>query len=113
MLLYVFQDSAVIVNVEIMTHFDCLLSQTCMDFKCVNASVLLPNLKCDAQTTCNGRGVSQHLLDLFFFTLLPANNDMSDFAVNFFFRYVMTKGTATVETGGPRQTVTSQGVVAA
>ncbi|XP_043958719.1 disintegrin and metalloproteinase domain-containing protein 9 isoform X1 [Gambusia affinis] len=35
----------------------CDKGKTCMDFKCVNASVLVPNLGCDAQTTCSGRGV--------------------------------------------------------
>lgn len=39
---------------------------------------------------------------------------MSDFpVVMFFFRYVMTKGTATVKTGGLRLIVTGQGEVAA
>ncbi|XP_070708009.1 disintegrin and metalloproteinase domain-containing protein 9 [Pempheris klunzingeri] len=35
----------------------CAKGKTCVDFQCVNASVLLPNLDCDAQTNCNGRGV--------------------------------------------------------
>nr|XP_019938468.1 PREDICTED: disintegrin and metalloproteinase domain-containing protein 9-like [Paralichthys olivaceus] len=35
----------------------CEKGKTCLDFKCVNASALLPDLDCDAQTTCNGRGV--------------------------------------------------------
>ncbi|XP_040885558.1 disintegrin and metalloproteinase domain-containing protein 9 [Toxotes jaculatrix] len=35
----------------------CDKGKTCLDFKCVNASVLLPNLDCHAETTCNGRGV--------------------------------------------------------
>uniref|UniRef100_A0A3B5LA24 Uncharacterized protein n=1 Tax=Xiphophorus couchianus TaxID=32473 RepID=A0A3B5LA24_9TELE len=35
----------------------CDKGKTCMDFKCVNASVLDPNRGCDAQTTCSGRGV--------------------------------------------------------
>ncbi|KAM9336916.1 disintegrin and metalloproteinase domain-containing protein 9 [Symphorus nematophorus] len=35
----------------------CDSGKTCLDFQCVNASALLPNLNCDAQTTCNGRGV--------------------------------------------------------
>ncbi|XP_031699270.1 disintegrin and metalloproteinase domain-containing protein 9 [Anarrhichthys ocellatus] len=35
----------------------CEEGKACLDFKCVNASALLPNLDCDAQTTCNGRGV--------------------------------------------------------
>ncbi|XP_071319588.1 disintegrin and metalloproteinase domain-containing protein 9 isoform X2 [Trachinotus anak] len=35
----------------------CAKGKACLDFKCVNASALLPNLDCDAQTTCNGRGV--------------------------------------------------------
>ncbi|XP_012720861.2 disintegrin and metalloproteinase domain-containing protein 9 isoform X1 [Fundulus heteroclitus] len=35
----------------------CDKGKTCIDFKCVNASVLLPNLDCDAKTTCNGQGV--------------------------------------------------------
>ncbi|XP_015236789.1 PREDICTED: disintegrin and metalloproteinase domain-containing protein 9-like [Cyprinodon variegatus] len=34
----------------------CDKGKTCIDFKCVNASALVPNLKCDSQTTCNGRG---------------------------------------------------------
>lgn len=33
------------------------LSQTCIDFQCVNASALLPDFNCDAQTTCHGNGV--------------------------------------------------------
>ncbi|KAK0142131.1 Disintegrin and metalloproteinase domain-containing protein 9 [Merluccius polli] len=40
----------------------CAKAKTCLDFKCVNASVLLPNLDCDAQTTCNGHGVSRRVL---------------------------------------------------
>ena len=39
-----------------------LFSQACVDFKCVNATNLLPDLKCDAKTTCNGNGVSGCLL---------------------------------------------------
>ncbi|KAG7256439.1 hypothetical protein CRUP_002868 [Coryphaenoides rupestris] len=35
----------------------CGKGQTCLDFNCVNASALVPNLDCDAQTTCNGRGI--------------------------------------------------------
>ncbi|KAK5850999.1 hypothetical protein PBY51_001827 [Eleginops maclovinus] len=35
----------------------CEKGKTCMDFQCVNASNLRPNLECDAQTTCNDRGV--------------------------------------------------------
>ncbi|KAM4524139.1 disintegrin and metalloproteinase domain-containing protein 9 [Odontesthes bonariensis] len=35
----------------------CDKGKTCLDFQCVNASALLPDLDCDAQTTCNGRGV--------------------------------------------------------
>ncbi|XP_061563697.1 disintegrin and metalloproteinase domain-containing protein 9 [Cololabis saira] len=35
----------------------CGKGKTCLDFKCVNASALLPNLDCDAKTTCNGRGL--------------------------------------------------------
>ncbi|TMS22154.1 Disintegrin and metalloproteinase domain-containing protein 9 [Larimichthys crocea] len=35
----------------------CDKGKTCLDFKCVNASALLPDLDCDAQTTCNNRGV--------------------------------------------------------
>ncbi|XP_047232371.1 disintegrin and metalloproteinase domain-containing protein 9 isoform X2 [Girardinichthys multiradiatus] len=35
----------------------CDTGKTCVDFHCVNASVLLPKLDCDAQTTCNGQGV--------------------------------------------------------
>ncbi|KAK7918635.1 hypothetical protein WMY93_009919 [Mugilogobius chulae] len=35
----------------------CAPGKTCVDFKCVDASVLLPKLDCDAKTTCNGRGV--------------------------------------------------------
>ncbi|RVE59736.1 hypothetical protein OJAV_G00191540 [Oryzias javanicus] len=35
----------------------CDTGKTCVDFKCMNASVLLPNLNCDAKTTCNGHGV--------------------------------------------------------
>ncbi|XP_010739201.3 disintegrin and metalloproteinase domain-containing protein 9 [Larimichthys crocea] len=34
----------------------CDKGKTCLDFKCVNASALLPDLDCDAQTTCNNRG---------------------------------------------------------
>ncbi|KAM8837490.1 disintegrin and metalloproteinase domain-containing protein 9 isoform 2-T2 [Spinachia spinachia] len=35
----------------------CEEGKTCMNFECVNASALLPNLNCDAGTTCNGKGV--------------------------------------------------------
>ncbi|KAI3365175.1 hypothetical protein L3Q82_010270, partial [Scortum barcoo] len=35
----------------------CDKGKTCLDFKCVNASALLPAFYCDAQKTCNGRGV--------------------------------------------------------
>uniref|UniRef100_A0A8C6WWM8 Zgc:174164 n=1 Tax=Neogobius melanostomus TaxID=47308 RepID=A0A8C6WWM8_9GOBI len=35
----------------------CAPDKTCVDFKCVDASVLLPDLNCDAKTTCNSRGV--------------------------------------------------------
>ncbi|XP_039643439.1 disintegrin and metalloproteinase domain-containing protein 9 [Perca fluviatilis] len=35
----------------------CDEGKTCIDFQCVNASNLLPNLTCGAQTTCNSRGV--------------------------------------------------------
>ncbi|XP_029933164.1 disintegrin and metalloproteinase domain-containing protein 9 isoform X2 [Myripristis murdjan] len=35
----------------------CAEGKTCLDFKCVNASLLLSDLNCDAQTTCTGRGV--------------------------------------------------------
>ncbi|XP_071392814.1 disintegrin and metalloproteinase domain-containing protein 9 [Centroberyx affinis] len=35
----------------------CAEGKTCLDFKCVNASALLPNLDCDARSTCNGHGV--------------------------------------------------------
>ncbi|XP_042252592.1 disintegrin and metalloproteinase domain-containing protein 9 isoform X1 [Thunnus maccoyii] len=34
----------------------CGKGKTCLDFKCVNASALLPNLDCHAETTCNSRG---------------------------------------------------------
>nr|XP_057917011.1 disintegrin and metalloproteinase domain-containing protein 9 isoform X2 [Doryrhamphus excisus] len=35
----------------------CAEGKTCVDFKCVPASALLPDLDCDAQRDCNGRGV--------------------------------------------------------
>ncbi|XP_077359716.1 disintegrin and metalloproteinase domain-containing protein 9 [Festucalex cinctus] len=35
----------------------CAEGKTCLDFKCVNASALLPNLGCDAKKTCNSHGV--------------------------------------------------------
>uniref|UniRef100_A0AAQ6IT86 ADAM metallopeptidase domain 9 n=1 Tax=Anabas testudineus TaxID=64144 RepID=A0AAQ6IT86_ANATE len=35
----------------------CASGKTCLNFNCVNASLLLPNLNCDAQATCNGRGI--------------------------------------------------------
>ncbi|XP_071763900.1 disintegrin and metalloproteinase domain-containing protein 9 [Centroberyx gerrardi] len=35
----------------------CAEGKTCLDFKCLNASALLPNLDCDARSTCNGHGV--------------------------------------------------------
>lgn len=35
----------------------CSEGKTCLDFQCVNASAMLANLDCDAQTTCTGRGV--------------------------------------------------------
>ncbi|KAM3591811.1 uncharacterized protein V6R79_007845 [Siganus canaliculatus] len=34
----------------------CDNGKTCLDFQCVNASALLPNLNCDALNTCHGRG---------------------------------------------------------
>uniref|UniRef100_A0A3B4ESP8 Disintegrin and metalloproteinase domain-containing protein 9-like n=1 Tax=Pundamilia nyererei TaxID=303518 RepID=A0A3B4ESP8_9CICH len=39
----------------------CATGKTCVNFQCVNASALLPNLICDAKTTCNGRGVCNNL----------------------------------------------------
>ncbi|CAL8305833.1 unnamed protein product [Boreogadus saida] len=41
----------------------CSPGKACMDFKCVNATSLLPNLNCGAQTTCNGNGVCNNLGD--------------------------------------------------
>ncbi|XP_028990606.1 disintegrin and metalloproteinase domain-containing protein 9 [Betta splendens] len=35
----------------------CATGKTCLNFQCVNASALLPNLTCDAQATCSGRGI--------------------------------------------------------
>lgn len=35
----------------------CDKGKACLNFQCVNASVLLPQLNCDAQETCNGHGV--------------------------------------------------------
>lgn len=35
----------------------CAKGKTCIDFKCVDAAALLPNLACDARTTCHGNGV--------------------------------------------------------
>ncbi|XP_032357301.1 disintegrin and metalloproteinase domain-containing protein 9 [Etheostoma spectabile] len=35
----------------------CDKGKTCIDFQCVNASNLLPNVNCSAQTTCNNQGV--------------------------------------------------------
>ncbi|XP_040032303.2 disintegrin and metalloproteinase domain-containing protein 9 [Gasterosteus aculeatus] len=35
----------------------CENGKTCIDFKCVNASALLPKLNCDARATCNSKGV--------------------------------------------------------
>ncbi|KAM7381470.1 hypothetical protein PAMA_012353 [Pampus argenteus] len=35
----------------------CDKGKTCLNFKCVNASALLPNLDCHAETTCNSRGI--------------------------------------------------------
>ncbi|XP_042363909.1 disintegrin and metalloproteinase domain-containing protein 9 [Plectropomus leopardus] len=35
----------------------CEKGKVCLDFQCVNASFLLPNLDCDAQNTCSNRGV--------------------------------------------------------
>ncbi|XP_049614343.1 disintegrin and metalloproteinase domain-containing protein 9 isoform X3 [Syngnathus scovelli] len=35
----------------------CAEGKTCLDFKCVNASALLPNLDCDAERKCNSHGV--------------------------------------------------------
>ncbi|XP_061911325.1 disintegrin and metalloproteinase domain-containing protein 9 [Entelurus aequoreus] len=35
----------------------CAEGKTCLDFRCVNASALLPDLDCDNERTCNGRGV--------------------------------------------------------
>ncbi|XP_037547052.1 disintegrin and metalloproteinase domain-containing protein 9 [Nematolebias whitei] len=39
----------------------CAKGKTCWEFQCVNASVLLPNLTCAAETTCNGHGVCNNL----------------------------------------------------
>uniref|UniRef100_A0A3Q0QTG9 ADAM metallopeptidase domain 9b n=1 Tax=Amphilophus citrinellus TaxID=61819 RepID=A0A3Q0QTG9_AMPCI len=39
----------------------CGKGQTCLDFACVNASALLPNLTCKAETTCNNRGECNNL----------------------------------------------------
>ncbi|XP_055085700.1 disintegrin and metalloproteinase domain-containing protein 9 isoform X2 [Periophthalmus magnuspinnatus] len=39
----------------------CAPGKTCVDFKCVDASVLLPKLNCDSKTTCNGRGVCNNM----------------------------------------------------
>lgn len=85
--------------------------QTCLNFQCVAASALLPNLTCNAQTTCSGRGVRWHSL-VFLLQVLP-NKPKSDFATGLFCRYVITKGTATVKTGGAHSTVTGRGEVAA
>lgn len=35
----------------------CAKGKTCLNFECVNASALLPNLDCEARTTCNSKGV--------------------------------------------------------
>uniref|UniRef100_A0A3Q3ETK4 ADAM metallopeptidase domain 9b n=1 Tax=Labrus bergylta TaxID=56723 RepID=A0A3Q3ETK4_9LABR len=35
----------------------CEKGKTCLDFECVNASALLPNLNCEARTTCSNKGV--------------------------------------------------------
>ncbi|XP_068610910.1 disintegrin and metalloproteinase domain-containing protein 9 [Brachionichthys hirsutus] len=35
----------------------CDAGKTCIDFQCVNASLLLPDLDCDARVSCNDRGV--------------------------------------------------------
>lgn len=35
----------------------CGKGKVCLDFHCVNASALRPNLDCDAKTSCNSRGV--------------------------------------------------------
>ncbi|XP_056285943.1 disintegrin and metalloproteinase domain-containing protein 9 [Pseudoliparis swirei] len=35
----------------------CDKGKTCLDFKCENASALLPNLDCDAQAKCNNNGI--------------------------------------------------------
>ncbi|CAL9699255.1 unnamed protein product [Knipowitschia caucasica] len=35
----------------------CAPGMTCVNFKCVDASVLLPELSCNAKDTCNSRGV--------------------------------------------------------
>lgn len=87
-----------------------LLCQTCIDFQCVNASALLPNLNCDAQTTCNGQGVRRKFPTIYF----SANDDIAcPLHYDPSFRYAITKGTATVRTGGPHLTVTSQGKAAA
>lgn len=95
-----------------MTHFNCssktCFFQACLDFQCVNASALLPNLDCDANTTCNSQGVKLHFL--FSYRHL-GHVRLSLF--NVYFRYVMIKGTATVKMAGPHLIVTSQGTVAA
>lgn len=39
----------------------CAKGKTCLDFQCVNASALLPDLVCNTNTTCNGRGACNNL----------------------------------------------------
>ncbi|MFT7807306.1 disintegrin and metalloproteinase domain-containing protein 9-like isoform X1 [Arapaima gigas] len=39
----------------------CASGKTCIDFQCVNATEMKPNLTCTAQGTCNGNGVCNNL----------------------------------------------------
>ncbi|KPP66434.1 disintegrin and metalloproteinase domain-containing protein 9-like, partial [Scleropages formosus] len=38
----------------------CAPAKTCINFQCVNATALAPNLTCNAQSTCNSNGVSDN-----------------------------------------------------
>ncbi|XP_018616780.1 disintegrin and metalloproteinase domain-containing protein 9 isoform X2 [Scleropages formosus] len=39
----------------------CAPAKTCINFQCVNATALAPNLTCNAQSTCNSNGVCNNL----------------------------------------------------
>nr|XP_023686609.1 disintegrin and metalloproteinase domain-containing protein 9-like [Paramormyrops kingsleyae] len=43
----------------------CAQGMTCLNYQCVNASLLMPNLSCTPQKTCSGKGVCDNLGNCF------------------------------------------------